>query len=262
MLMGGSSNIKVFELYCSGNSLLHRLDPRIKVAGLAVLSLLTTVTHWKGLALSSFAVMLLAIFNRIPPKVFRSLIIVVLWMGLFYGFAAGWTWPEGSFFWQGYWSKEGLMLAWNMIWRLGLIFALTRLYTAVTMPLEQGLSIAYFFNPLIRIMPKAADFALLLTLTLRFIPLIIEEASMIWKARILKGRWPTAKLKQSWEIIELIVPLILLSMRRAEELAENLMLRGYTSGSYRTLIFHERVSGDYWGIGVIGLWGALLILLR
>jgi len=183
-------------------------------------------------------------------------------MGLFYGLAAGWVWPETGAIWHGHWSLNGLEQAFYMLWRLTLVFALTRLYTAVTMPLDQGLAIAYFFNPLIRITPKAADFALLLTLTLRFIPLIMEEAASIWKARTLKSEWPSTWLKRSGELIQLIVPLILLSLRRAEELAENLMSRGYASGNYRTIILHEWNAGDYVGVLIVVVWGLSLYILR
>ena len=200
--------------------------------------------------------------SRTPIKIYRLLIVVLLWMGLFYGLAAGWVWPENGAIWSGHWSLDGLVQASYMLWRLVLVFALTRLYTAVTMPLEQGLGIAYFFNPLIRITPKAADFALLLTLTLRFIPLILEEATLIWKARVLKSEWPSSWFKQSWELIQLIIPLILLSLRRAEELAENLMSRGYGSGNYRTIILHEWNGRDRVGVLIIGVWGLLLYILR
>lgn len=183
-------------------------------------------------------------------------------MGLFYGLALGWVWPENRAIWFGHWSMEGLVQAVDMLWRIALVFGLTRLYTAVTMPLEQGLGIAYFFNPLIHITPKAADFALLLTLTLRFIPLIVEEATLIWKVRALKCEWPHSWVKRSGELIQLIVPLILLSLRRAEELAENLMSRGYGSGNYRPLILHERTSRDRFGVLIVGVWGILLLIWR
>jgi len=183
-------------------------------------------------------------------------------MGLFYGLAAGWVWPENRAIWYGHWSLGGFIQAGDMLWRITLVFGLTRLYTAVTMPLEQGMGIVYFFNPLIRITPKAADFSLMITLTLRFIPLIVEEATLIWKVRILKSEWPHSWFKQSRELILLIVPLILLSLRRAEELAENLMTRGYGSGSYRTLTLHERTSKDFVGVLIIGVWGILLLILR
>jgi len=241
---------------------LHQLDPRIKVGGLAFLSLLLTMTRWQGLTLTSFALLGLVALSHTPLKVYRSLIVVIIWMGLFYGLAVGWVWPENRAVWYGHWSLDGLVQVAEMLWRITLVFGLTRLYTAVTMPLEQGMGLAYFFNPLIRITPKAADFALMLTLTLRFIPLIVEEAVLIWKARTLKSDWPHTWVKKSWEVIQLIVPLILLSLRRAEELAENLMLRGYGSGNYHTLILHERTTKDFIGVLIIGVWGVLLLILR
>lgn len=242
--------------------MLHRLDPRLKVGGLAVLSLLMTMTRWQGLVITSFALLGLVLLSRTPITIYRSLIVVLFWMGLFYGLAMGWVWPDNRAFWFGHWSMSGLVQAVDMLWRIALVFSLTRLYTAVTMPLEQGLGIAYFFNPLIRITPKAADFALLLTLTLRFIPLIVEEATVILKVRTLKSEWPHSWIKRSWELTQLIVPLILLSLRRAEELAENLMSRGYGSGNYRTLILHEQASKDRVGVLIVGVWGILLLIWR
>jgi energy-coupling factor transport system permease protein len=189
--------------------------------------------------------------------------MALIWIGLFYVFAAGWVWPESKAFWYGHWSKEGLIQAGRMVWCIALLFALTRLFMAVTMPLEQGLGIAYFFNPIIKITPKAADFALLITLTLRFIPLIFEEATMIWKARILKADWENiSRFQKSKDIVFLIIPLILLSLKRAEELAENMLARGYGSGGYQTIVFHERTSKDSLGLWVVVVWGAVLILLR
>lgn len=224
------------------------------------MSLLMTMTRWQGLVLTSFALLGLVLLSRTPITIYRSLIVVLLWMGLFYGLAVGWVWSENSAIWSGHWSWDGLVQTADMLWRIALVFGLTRLYTAVTMPLEQGLGIAYFFNPLIRITPKAADFALLLTLTLRFIPLIVEEATLIWKVRALKNEWPHSWIKRSWELTQLIVPLILLSLRRAEELAENLMSRGYGSGNYRTLILHEQTSRDRFGVLIVGVWGILLLI--
>lgn len=220
-----------------------------------------TMTQWQGLALTSVVLLALVVLGRTPLRLYRSLLVVLFWMALFYGFSIGWVWPENQPFWKGYWSLSGLNQALELLWRVTLIFGLTRLYSAVTRPLEQGLGIAYFFNPLIKITSKASDFALLLTLTLRFIPLIIEEALILWKARMLKGEWPTSRSKRIREVMNLIVPLILISLRRAEELAENLMARGYCSGKYRPLILQEWYAADYAGVLGIVVWGVLLLVL-
>lgn len=241
---------------------MHRLDPRIKVGGVAVISLLLTMTGRPGLVLTTAGLIGLVFLSKISLNVFRSLLVVLLWLAIFYGLAAGWVWPENKAIWSGYWSVSGLVLAGDLLWRLTLVFGLTRLYTAVTLPLEQGLGIAYFFGPLTWITPKAADFALLLTLTLRFIPLLIEEATIIWKVRTLKSEWSSSRIQRFWEIIQLIVPLILLSLRRAEELAENLLARGYGSGNYRSLLFREVTVQDRLGILILGIWGILLLVWR
>ncbi|WP_407313831.1 energy-coupling factor transporter transmembrane component T family protein [Desulfosporosinus sp. SB140] len=248
------------EVYWSGESALHRLDPRLKAGALALVSLLLTLTRWQGLVLTSVALLVLVLSSHVPLKIFRGMLLVLLWLGLFYGFAAGWAWPEYGHFWQGHWSKSGLLQALMMIWRITLIFALTRLFAAVTLPLEQGLGIVFFFAPLTRFSQKATEFALLITLTLRFIPLILEEAALIWKARMIKGNWPSSRLKRSWELLQLIVPLILLSLRRAEELGETMLARGYGSGSYRTILVHERTGMDRWGGMILGVWGLLLLV--
>lgn len=242
--------------------MLHHLDPRLKVGGLALVSLAITMTHWIGLILTAVMLVVLVRLGRTPLKLYRSLLIILIWLGLFYGLATGWVWPENKAFWYGHWSTEGLILAFYMLSRIALLFSLTRLFTAVTMPLEQGLGITYFFKPLTRITPKAAEFSLLLTLTLRFIPLIVEEAAMIWKARLLKSNFSDSWIRRSWEVVKLIVPLILLSLRRAEELAENLMARGYASGNYRVLIFHEWAVRDRVGVMILGFWVVLLLILR
>lgn len=255
-------NIEAFELYWPGESPLHHLDPRVKVGGLAVLSLLISLTHWRGLVLTSLGILALIFISRTPLKCYRSLGLVLIGLGVFYGLAAGWVWPENRPFWMGYWSVQGLAQAGDMLWRIALIFGLTRLFAAVTMPLEQGLGITYFFNPLIRVTPKAADFALLLTLTLRFIPLLVEEATLLWKARMTKSEWPASMLLRSRDLIKLIPPLLLLSLRRAEELAENLTARGYATGQYRTLLFHTWAPSDRWGVIILGLWCGLIFVLK
>lgn len=219
------------------------------------------MTKWQGLALTSLILLGLGVIGRTPLRLYRSLGMVLFWMALFYGLSIGWVWPEGNAVWQGHWSLGGLLQAAELLWRVLIIFSLTRLYSAVTRPLEQGLGIAYFFSPFAKITPLASDFALLLTLTLRFIPLIVEEALILWKVRLLKGEWPTAWIKRVREVMQLIVPLLLLSLKRAEELAENLTTRGYCSGKYRPLILRERSIEDYVGLLIIVVWGILLLVL-
>lgn len=148
-----------------------------------------------------------------------------------------------------------------MLWRIAVLFGLTRLFAAVTPPLEQGLGIAYFCLPFRRFTAKAADFALLVTLTLRFIPLLIEEASLLGKARAAKGIASKQWVVRVMELADFLLALLLLSLRRAEETADNLTARGYVSGQYRSAHIWQWRRRDSWGVVVAGLAGIMLLLL-
>ncbi|MFZ3102136.1 MAG: energy-coupling factor transporter transmembrane protein EcfT [Desulfitobacteriaceae bacterium] len=248
-------------LYWPGTSPLHALDPRLKVGGMVWLSFLLTITGMRGLFLATLGLGGMIWISRIPLRIYRSVVSMLLWLAIFYILAGGWEWAESWRFWEGHWSQAGLLEVGLLLWRIAVLFGLTRLFAAVTPPLEQGLGIAYFFNPLTRITPKAADFALLLTLTLRFIPLLLEEITMIGKARAAKGVRPSSWLGRSREMVNLLSTLLLLSLRRAEEVADNLLARGYASGQYRTLSTQEWSARDSWAVLIIGIGGIGLIIL-
>ncbi len=246
------------EIYQPGSSVLHRLDPRFKTASLAMLSGLTTGIGSWGLLVDALGVLALMGLSRLTWRAYRPVFMVVFWLALFYGLTAGWVW-NGWRIWEGHWSNAGLALAGMMTVRIALIFVLTRIFAAVTPPLEQGLGIAYFLGPLSRLTPKAADFALLLTLTLRFIPLLAEEAGLLWKARVVRGTLPNNWLLRLSDLAGLFPPLLLLTLRRAEEVAENLMARGYAPGRYRVVNLHKWSSQDSLALLVVCLWGYLMV---
>jgi energy-coupling factor transport system permease protein len=249
------------SLYWPGTSKLHTLDPRVKVGGMVWLSFLLTITGWLGLLAATLGLGLLSMLSRIPTRLYRSAALMLLWLSVFYLLVGGWEWPPTWRFWEGHWTRTGLTEAGLLLWRIAVLFGLTRLFAAVTPPLEQGLGIASLVNPFTRITAKAADFALLLTLTLRFIPLLMEEVTMIAKARAAKGVLPTTWRGRSREMVNLLTPLLLISLRRAEEVADNLLARGYVSGRYRTLSIREWASRDNWAVLIMFVAGVGLIFL-
>lgn len=254
----------MFEIntYWPNQGLLHDFDPRFKTGALAWLSILLTLTSWPGLITFSVFGVLLIILSGVPLRIYKSVFIVLCWLAIFYGLALGLDWTKSWHFWLWHWSPEGLWQAGMMIWRVGIIFFLTRLYTAVTPPLDQGMGIAYFFNPLVKITPLAADLALLLTLTLRFISLLEEEAALLWKARVAKGVWPSGWLKRGKEVVLLLPPLLLLSLRRAEETADNLLARGYSPGRYHVFIPYQWKGKDRWGMIFLMIFSIGILFLH
>lgn len=249
-------------LYLPGESAIHQADPRLKIGGLVGLGFLITAVKPLGLMSLTMGLLILLVLSHIPLREYKAVVLAGLLLGSFYILILGWNWTETWRFWEGHWSREGLIQALLINWRIGLVFIFTRIFTAVTLPSEQGIGIAYFFTPFYRFTPKVADFALLITLTLRFIPLLIEEASLLYKARLAKGCLPPSRIKRLLELASFLVPLLLLTLRRAEELADNLIARGYISGGYRVLGTKEWGREDSWGAFVLVLWGIGTLILN
>ncbi|MGI1658410.1 MAG: energy-coupling factor transporter transmembrane component T family protein [Desulfitobacterium sp.] len=249
------------ELYLPGESPLHKADPRLKIGGLVGLSLLMTTVEWGGLLTLTIAFIILLGISHIPPKDFQAVLKATLLLGTFYILMMGWSWGRDWHFWEGHWSIEGVRLGLIMGWRILLVFLLTRIFTAVTLPSEQGVGIAFFVAPFSRFTDKAADFALLITLTLRFIPLLLEEAGLLYKARLAKGSLPSSWSRKVKDLAFLLLPLLRITLRRAEELAENLVARGYVSGGYRALSTKNWESSDTRGAVFLMLCGVLALVV-
>ncbi len=243
-------------------NLISNLDARLKVGILAVVSIMLSFANWSGLLLTSISLVGMIILARTPLRLYRGVLGAVSILALFYVGLSGWVWDDPWKFWQGHWSVPGLKLAFLLIWRLGIIFILTRLFIAVTSPLEQGLGIAYFFTPLVKINPKAADFSLLLTLTLRFVPMIKEEWAMIWKGWIVQGKKEDGILEGLKRIIRFLPALLLITFQRAEEVGENMIARGYGSGKYRVVFIRSWQKQDSWGAAIAFLFVLILLLVQ
>ena len=243
------------ELYLPGESALHKADPRLKMGGLIVLGGLMTFVDQGGLLILTLGSVLLWRLGCLSPRVFRLVVKAALLLGGFYTLVMGWSWDSGGRFWEGHWSVEGVVQGLMMGWRIALVFFLTRIFAAVTLPSEQGAGIAYFLTPFSCFTKKAADFALLITLTLRFIPLLLEEVGLLYKARLAKGSLPSGRMGRLKELSFLLLPLLRIALRRSEELAENLTARGWVSGGYRVLGTKKWERRDTWGAVLLVLWG-------
>ncbi|MDR3288688.1 MAG: energy-coupling factor transporter transmembrane protein EcfT [Peptococcaceae bacterium] len=247
------------EVYVESETRLHRLDPRLKVVALIGISLLISLAGISGLLILSLGVALLGKISRLSYRSLLSIVGAAFLLGLFYLWGMGWESTQGWRLWQGHWSVSGLSAAGMMIWKIFLIFSLTRVFLAVTKPLEMGLSIACLLNPLAKRSRRAADFILLLTLTLRFIPLLAEETGQLWKARAAKGKTPASFAGRCGELLRLVPPVFLISLRRAEELAENLIARGYQPGRYRVVRLNSWQRTDSVALIIWLIWSGVVM---
>ncbi|MDR1070842.1 MAG: energy-coupling factor transporter transmembrane protein EcfT [Gracilibacteraceae bacterium] len=221
--------------YLPGNSLIHRLDPRVKVT-LTLLYLIALTGARTPAAYAVLAVwpLILAALAGLPPgKMLRGL-------GGFTGFLlfmigiAALTLP-GQTLWRAGGlsvSREGLLT--GLVWAARIIFFLagSSLLTYTTTPIRLMEGLAAMLAPLRRLGLDPGDIALMLALALRFLPLMTEEAERITQAQISRGaRWDEGGPPQRARALATIfIPLFHRATERAEHLSVALMSRCYGEG--------------------------------
>lgn len=226
--------------YYSGHSLLHRLDPRLKLVGsIALMVLLFFLkSFWGNLAYAVFLVGLIAL-SQVPARlVFRSL-KTVMFLAAF-AFVLNLFAVRGEVLFQiGFLTltREGLQLGIRLAMRLFyLVMTTSLLVTLVTTPLEIADAMERLFRPLARIGFPAHELAMMMSIALRFVPTLAEETEKIMQAQASRGAdFDTGGLISRLRgLLTVLVPLFISSFKRAEDLALAMEARCYRGGEGRT----------------------------
>jgi energy-coupling factor transport system permease protein len=225
--------------YIPGNSTIHRLDPRTKIIGTVLLIVLLFMvdTFW-GYALAALAIAAIVHLSEIPPRlVLRGLrplfVILLLTVSLHLFMTEG----DPIFrFWIVEVTWQGLSRGIMMGVRLALLVMGTSLLTLTTSPINLTDGIEGLLKPGKRIGIPAHELAMMMTIALRFIPTLLEEAEKIMKAQMARGAdfQGGGLLQRAKSLIPLLVPLFVNAFRRADELAIAMEARGYRGGDGRT----------------------------
>lgn len=120
--------------------------------------------------------------------------------------------------------------------RLVIMISITTILTVSTKPMDLTMAIEDLLGPLKVIKVPAHEIAMIISIALRFIPTLIDEANRIMKAQASRGvDFDEGSLKEKISsILALIIPLFASSFQRAEELADAMEARGYVPGEERT----------------------------
>ena len=161
-------------------------------------------------------------------------------------------------------TKEGIYLAAFMMVRLIFLIMGSSLMTLTTTPthLTDGLEKA--LSPLKVIKVPVHEISMMMSIALRFIPILLEETDKIMKAQMARGAdFECGNLiKKIKAMIPLLVPLFVSAFRRANDLAMAMEARCYQGGDNRTkmkpLKYHKRDSISY-GILLVYLAGIILL---
>ena len=226
--------------FIPGNSLIHNLDPRIKIISVIIyivtVFVANSVLSYVFLALFTFLIIFLSEINlstvlkSIKPVAFLILFTAVINLFLTGGNDIAF---EAGIFRITY---TGIKTAAMMAARLIFLVVSTAMLTYTTSPIMLTDGIEKLLSPLKIIKFPSHELAMMMTIALRFIPTLLEETDKIIKAQKARGAdFESGNLiKRVKSLIPILVPLFINSFRRADDLALAMECRCYRGGEGRT----------------------------
>ncbi len=231
-----------FGQYYEAKSPVHKCDPRIKIILMVAFIVMIFVSfNFYSLLISTAFVAFVIFISKVPIKFFLKN-IKAIWLilaftaviNLFYS-------SEGRVlveFWKLEITTGGVSRAVFMALRIVLLIFISSVLTYTTTPNSLTDAIESLLSPLKYIGLKSAvhTFAMMMTIALRFIPTLIEEAEKIMNAQKARGAdLENGGLMQRVKaLIPILIPLLISSVRRAYELAEAMECRCYNGGEGKT----------------------------
>lgn len=225
--------------YFPGNSFLHRLDPRTKILIVLVLSVAIFLPKaWPGYTLLALLVLAGVALAQVPLLfILRGLRPIVIFLAITVLFNAFLT-PGEPIFVIGSWdiTREGLVLSVVAAARLIMLVVVASLLTLTTSPIRLTDGFERLLRPLSPIGVPAHELALMMTIALRFIPTLTDEADRIMKAQAARGAdfQSGNAVSRIKGLVPVMVPLFVAAFRRADDLATAMEARGYRGGKGRT----------------------------
>ena len=253
--------------YYPADSLLHRLDPRVKLMGTLVFIVsLFIADNWLGYVLAAAYLALMIGLSKVPVSfMVRGLKAVMILLLISVGFNIFLT--DGEHVLLEFWiikiTWEGVRQAFFMGVRLVFLIMGSSLMTLTTTPnqLTDGLETGLGFLKKIHV--PIHEIAMMMSIALRFIPILIEETDKIMKAQMARGAdFETGGLIQKAKsLVPILVPLFISSFRRATDLAMAMEARCYNGGDRTKMKPLKYESRDYMAYGVFVVDLVLMILV-
>ena len=226
--------------YYPANSVLHKLDPRVKLFATVIYVIaLFAFKGIVGLALVSAFLYAVIKISKVPfkfmAKGLKAIVVLILITSMFNllgtsGDVVFWKWGSLQI------TDKGIINSVVMTIRLIYLILGTSLMTLTTTPnqLTNGLETA--LSPLNKFHVPVHSIAMMMSIALRFIPILIEETDKIMKAQMARGAdFEHGNLVQKAKaMVPLLVPLFVSAFRRAEDLAMAMEARCYNGGEGRT----------------------------
>ena len=246
--------------YFPGNSLLHRMDARVKIVLLFfyIVGIFLFDNNWCYLMNTMLALVLVGV-SRISPRVVLKAIKPLWWILLLTFIIQLFSVPGEVLMkiWIFDLTYEGLEKGFFISLRLILLIGVSSLLMFTTSPLMLTDALEALFKPLKKVGFPAHELAMMMTIALRFIPTLMEETDKIMKAQKSRGSdiGEGNLIAKAKSMIPILVPLFISAFRRADELAMAMVARSYRGGEGRTRMKAMRMhKSDGWAIGMMAVY--------
>lgn len=253
--------------YYQTESPIHRLDPRVKlIATFAYIISLFVVHSWTGYLIAAVAVAIVIAASHVPfgyimrgMKAVMMILMITVIFNLFL--------TEGRpliHFWKLTITYEGVDFASKMAVRLIFLIIGSSLMTLTTTPNQLTDALEDVLGPLKKIHVPVHEISMMMSIALRFIPILMEETNKIMKAQMARGADFESKnlMKKIQSLVPLLVPLFISAFRRANDLAMAMEARCYRGGDGRTkmkpLVYCRR---DYAAYALLAAYFAVCVVL-
>jgi len=254
--------------YYPTESVIHRLDPRVKLLGtfLFIISLFVN-DNFIGYIASVLFLATVIILSKVPfsfmVRGMKAIVVLLLFSVVLNLFLT-----EGDVlvsFWKLTITKQGLYTAVFMALRLSFLIIGSSIMTLTTTPnhLTDGLEKGLGFLKVIKV--PVHEISMMMSIALRFIPILMEETDKIMKAQMARGADFESKnlIKRIKSLIPLLVPLFVSAFRRANDLAMAMEARCYKGGEGRTKMKPLKYQGiDFAAYAIVFVYFASIIAIR
>lgn len=253
--------------YYQTDSVIHRLDPRVKLtATIAFIVSLFLVNNVWGYLIAALFLAAVIKMSKVPFKFMvkgmKAIVFLLLLTVVFNLFMTPGT-PLIQI-WKLTITQEGLKTAVMMAVRLTFLIIGSSVMTLTTTPNNLTDGMESLMKPLGKLKVPVHEIAMMMSIALRFIPILLEETDKIMKAQIARGAdFESGNIvKKAKAMVPLLVPLFISAFRRANDLAMAMEARCYRGGEFRTkmkpLIYKKR---DYMAYGVLVVYLAACVVI-
>ena len=225
--------------YFPADSVLHRMDPRVKIVSLiAYIALIFCAFNYVSLAFIAVTVLLIVLLSKVPLKMYlkslKVIIIIVIItsvLNLFYGTGEPiFQWGIIKVTWGGIHNAIFVCI------RIVCLILLSSVLTFTTSPTDLTDALERLMKPLTVFHIKVHEIAMMMTIALRFVPTLLEETDKIMAAQKARGADMESGnlITRVKALVPVLIPLFVSAFRRAYELAVAMECRCYQGGEGRT----------------------------